>query len=82
MPKYETVTNESPNTHIFTNKPSVVDPDPAPPAPFVFGPPGSGSINTRYGSESRSFYQQAKIVRKALDSHCFVSSFELFIFEK
>ncbi len=32
----------------------------------VFGPPGSGSISQRYGSESESLYHQAKIVRKAL----------------
>ncbi len=36
---------------------SVVDPDPEPPDPRVFGPPGSGSgsISQRYGSESGSF---------------------------
>jgi hypothetical protein len=34
--------------------------------PYVFGPPGSGSISTRYGSGSGSFYSQAKIVRKTL----------------
>jgi hypothetical protein len=34
------------------------------PAPYVFRPPGSGSISTRYGSGSESFYNQAKIVRK------------------
>jgi hypothetical protein len=33
---------------------SVADPDP--PDPRVFGPPGSGSINQRYGSGSGSFY--------------------------
>jgi hypothetical protein len=48
-------------------KGSVVDPD-----PYVFGPPESGSISTRYGSGSGSesgsgsFYNQAKIVRKTL----------------
>ncbi len=31
-----------------------------------FGPPGSGSISTRYGSGSGSFYHQARIVRKIL----------------
>ncbi len=31
---------------------------------YVFGPPGSGSISTRYGSGS--FYHQAKIVSKTL----------------
>jgi hypothetical protein len=36
---------------------SVADPD-----PYVFGPPGSGSVSTMYGS--RSFYHQAKIVKK------------------
>jgi hypothetical protein len=47
---------------------SVADPDPG-----VFGPPGSGSISTCYGSVSGlgsgSFYHQAKIVRK---TYCFV----------
>jgi predicted RND superfamily exporter protein len=41
---------------------SVVDPD-----PYVFGPPGSGSISKRYGSGSRSFYHQAKLVRKTIE---------------
>jgi hypothetical protein len=39
---------------------SVADPNPD---PYVFGPPGSGSINQRYGSGS--LYHQAKIVRIA-----------------
>ncbi len=43
---------------------SVVDPDPDPPDPHVFGPPGSGSTSQRYGSGS--FYHPAKIVRKTL----------------
>jgi hypothetical protein len=38
---------------------SVGDPDPD---PHVFGPPRSGYISQRYGS--RSFYHQAKILRK------------------
>ena len=44
------------------------EPNPDPPDPNVFGPPGagSGSISQRYGSGSRSFYRQAKIVRKTL----------------
>ncbi len=50
-------------------------PDPDPPDPHVFGPPG-------YGSGSGSFYYQAKIGKKTLDSYCFVTSFGLFIFEK
>ncbi len=49
---------------------SVADPDPNPDPsdPYVFGPPGSwsGSISQRYGSESGSFYHQAKVVRKIL----------------
>jgi hypothetical protein len=40
---------------------SIADPD-------VFGPHGSGSISTRYGSGSGSFYNQTKIVRKTLIS--------------
>jgi hypothetical protein len=45
-------------------------PDPDPPNPHVFGPPGSGSISQRYGSGSRSasIYHQAKFVRKTLIS--------------
>ncbi len=43
---------------------SVADPNPDPPDPHVFGPPGSGSISQRYGSGS--FYHHAKIVRKTL----------------
>jgi len=39
-------------------------PDPDPPDPHVFGPPGSGSTSQRYGSGS--FYHHAKIVRKTL----------------
>jgi hypothetical protein len=31
---------------------------------YVFGPPGSGSVNQRYGSVSGSFFYQEKIVRK------------------
>ncbi len=37
---------------------SVADPD----DPYVFGPPGSGSVSQRYGSGS--FNHQAKLVRK------------------
>jgi len=28
---------------------------------YVLGPPGSGSVCTRYGSRSGSFYHQSKI---------------------
>jgi hypothetical protein len=51
---------------------SVPDPNPDPPDPRVFGPPGS--ISQRYGSGSGScsgsgsFYYQANIVRKTLIS--------------
>ncbi len=37
----------------------VADPDPS--DPYVFGPPGSGSISQRYGSGSGSFYHQSKM---------------------
>jgi hypothetical protein len=43
---------------------SVSDPNPDPPDPHVFGPPGP-------------FYHQAKIVKKNFDSLCFVTSFGL-----
>ncbi len=57
-------------SRIFVFKPtsSVADPEPNP-GRYAFGPHGSGSISTyevRYGSGSRSFYDQAKIVRKTL----------------
>jgi hypothetical protein len=48
---------------------SVADPNPDPPDPHVFGPPGSGSTCQRYGSwygscsGSGSFYHCAKTVR-------------------
>ncbi len=47
---------------------SVADPDlnPVPSDPYVFGPPGSGSIRQGHGSGSGSFYHHAKIVRKTL----------------
>jgi hypothetical protein len=38
---------------------SVEDPD-----PYVFGPPGSGSISAKSGSNPGTFYHQAKIVKK------------------
>ncbi len=47
-------------------KTSVADPDPDPPDPHVFGPPGSGYTSQRYGSGSGSFYHHAKIIRKTL----------------
>jgi hypothetical protein len=58
---------------------SVADPDPNPDPsdPYVFVPPGSGSISQRY--RSGSFYHQAKIVSKTL---LFCDFFLLFIFEK
>ncbi len=36
------------------------------PDAYVFGPPGSGSISTRYGSGTESFYHPAKIVGKTM----------------
>ncbi len=51
--------------------------DPDPQDPYVFGPPGSGSISKWPGSGS--FYYQAKIV---INAFCFVTSLWLFIFEK
>jgi hypothetical protein len=39
--------------------------------PCVFWPPGSGSIRTRSGFGS--FYYQAKVVRKNLNSYSFVA---------
>jgi hypothetical protein len=47
---------------------SVADPNPDPSNPYVFGPPGFGSvfISQRHGSRSGSFYHQATKVRKTL----------------
>jgi hypothetical protein len=58
------------------------DPEPVPQDPYVFGPPGSksGSVSTRYGSGSGSFYNQAKLVfKKNLNSYCFLTSLWLVI---
>jgi hypothetical protein len=52
------VIGNSSSLDVFTSVP-----DTDPPDPHVFGPPGSGSVSQRYGSESGSFYDQAKIVR-------------------
>jgi hypothetical protein len=53
---------------VYSLKNCVPDPNPDPPDPHVFGPPGS--TGQRYGSgsgsRSGSFYHQAKIVRKTL----------------
>jgi hypothetical protein len=46
---------------------------------YVFWPPGSGSSSTRFGSGSGSFCNQAKIVRKNLNSYCFVTPLWLFL---
>jgi hypothetical protein len=51
---------------VLINTSSVADPDPKPPDPCDFGPPGSGSTSHRYGSGSLSLYYEAKIVRKTL----------------
>jgi hypothetical protein len=40
---------------------SVADPD-----PYVFGPPGSGSVSQRFGSGSRILLSSRKKVRKTL----------------
>ncbi len=58
-------------------KSSVANPDNT----YVFGPPGSGSISTRYGSGSGSwsFYHHAKIVWN-LDSYCFSVLWLLYVF--
>jgi hypothetical protein len=43
---------------------SVADPDQS--DPYVFGPPGSGSISQMYRSGSGPFYHQEKPARKTL----------------
>jgi hypothetical protein len=52
--------------------------DPGPSDPYVFGPPGSGSVILRYGSGS--FRQPARKVRKTLIFYYFVSYDFFFIF--
>ncbi len=59
---------------LTTVKSSVADPDTVP-DPDVFGPPGSGSIRTRYGSDPF-------IIRKHLDSYCFDFFYDFSIFDK
>ncbi len=60
---------ESRDTSAGIDSTSVTDPDlnpdPDPPDPHVFGPPGSGFTRQRYGSGSGSSYHQEKIVRKS-----------------
>jgi hypothetical protein len=56
---------------------SVANPDPD---PYVFGPPGSGSVSQRYGSGS--LYHQVKIVRKTLIPTVLWLFLLLFNFEK
>jgi hypothetical protein len=55
-------------SHNISSSVADPDPNPDPPDPRVFGPPGSGygSTSQRYGSGSGSFYHHAKIVRKTL----------------
>jgi hypothetical protein len=58
---------------------SIADPNPDPPDPHVFRPPGSGSTSQIYGSGSGSgsFYHHAKIVRKTLiPRYYFVTFFD------
>jgi hypothetical protein len=55
----------TPASIIFTSVPDP-NPDTDLPDPHYFRPPGSGSISQRYGSGSRSFHHQEKIVRKTL----------------
>jgi hypothetical protein len=46
---------------------------------YVFGPPGSGSISTRYGSVSGSGSNyHSKTSKKKLDSYCFADFFMTF----
>ncbi len=63
---------------------SVADPNPDPSNPYVFGPPGSGSISqqVQYGIWIRILLSSSKNRKKNLASYCFVTSFWLFIFEK
>jgi hypothetical protein len=55
--------SNKPNRNCKILSSNVADPDPQ--DPYVFGPPGSGSISQKYGSRSRSgsFYHQAIITK-------------------
>ncbi len=64
------------NARVGAQVASVADPDPC-----VFWPPGSGSINQRYGSGSGSLYHQAKLVRKTLIPTVLWLLFDFFIFK-
>ena len=55
--------------YISTNIATVSSVAATDPDPYVFWPPGSGSISQRSGS----FYHK-KIARKILDSYCFTTS--------
>jgi hypothetical protein len=62
---------------------SVADPNPDPPDPRVFGPPGSGSGSTsqRYDPDPlwiRILLSSCKNSKKNLDSYYFVTLFEFF----
>ncbi len=57
--------------YLYITAISVADSDPS--DSYAFGPPGSGPVSQVYGSGT--LYHQAKIVRKNLDSCCFVTSF-------
>jgi hypothetical protein len=57
--------------------PSVPDPDP--PDPHVFGPPGSGSTSQGYGSgfgSGMDLLSSCKNSKKNLDSYYFVTLFD------
>ncbi len=47
--------------HFVKKDASAPDPNPDPPDPHVFGPPGSGSTIQMYGSGSGSFCHETKI---------------------
>jgi hypothetical protein len=58
---------------------SVGDPFPnLDPDPHVSGPPGSGSISQRYGSESVSFYHPSIIKQKKKENPYFLPVCDLF----
>ncbi len=57
---------------------SVADPS----DPYVFGPLGSGSGSNSQKYGSGSFYPQAKIGKKNLDSYCFVLLFDFLSVKK
>ncbi len=67
MPRYRLLlfpSSSAPERHFYTLNMDLVSTCVVYTYPYVFGPPGSGSVSPRYGSGN--FYHHAKMVRKTL----------------